>query len=82
MLNYWHCLLNPPPPPAFRPKYSVFLRNSRSLIPNMILVCTTKPLVSEIFAFYHLLENALRRPGCRGHVHLTLYIAIEGYEGF
>ena len=29
-----------------------------------------KPLVSEIFAFYHLLENAFGRPGCRGHVHL------------
>ena len=27
-------------------------------------------LVSEIFAFYHLQENAFGRPGRRGHVHL------------
>ena len=40
-----------------------------------------KALVSEIFAFYHLLKIALRRPGCRAHVHLILYIAIEGFEG-
>ena len=29
-------------------------------------------LVSEIFAFYHLLENSLRRSGRRGHVHLVI----------
>ena len=28
-------------------------------------------LISEIFAFYHFLENALRRTGCRGHEHGT-----------
>ena len=51
-------------------------------------------LVSEIFAFYHLLEYARGRPGRRGHVHLShnFYIQIffqnffvyylhEGYEG-
>ena len=29
-----------------------------------------RTLVSEIFAFYHLLENAHGRQGRRGHVHL------------
>ena len=51
-------------------------------------------LVSEIFAFYHLLEYARSRPERRGHVHLgqivflmflkviRVYEGFEGFEGF
>ena len=44
-------------------------------------------LVSEIFAFYHLLEYARGRPGRRGHVHIGQNVlmflrAIRVYEGF
>ena len=50
-------------------------------------------LVSEIFAFSHLLEYARGRPGRRGHVHLgqnfSNFLTImkvmrvfEGFEGF
>ena len=34
-------------------------------------------LVSEIFAFYHLLEYARGRPGRRGHVHLGHNFSIQ-----
>ena len=56
-------------PPLFDLKiaYSYVIRRADSEY-NLGLHGTT--LVSEIFAFYHLLENALGRPGCRGHVHL------------
>ena len=36
-----------------------------------------KPLVSEIFAFYHLLEYARGRPGRRAHVHLGHNFSIQ-----
>ena len=47
-------------------------------------------LVSEIFAFYHLLEYARGRPGRRGDVHLgqnvLMFLRVirvyEGFEGF
>ena len=42
------------------------------------LVCFfSTALVSEIFAFYHLLEYARSRPGRRGHVHLGHYFSIQ-----
>ena len=49
-----------------------------------------KALVSEIVAFYHLLEYARGRPGRRGHVHLgqifLMFLRVirvdEGFEGF
>ena len=48
-----------------------------------------KALVSEIFAFYPLLESALGRPGRRDHVHLgnskndfRVLKIIEGFERF
>ena len=34
-----------------------------------------KALVSEIFAFYHLLENELGRPKRRNHVHLGQFFS-------
>ena len=46
-----------PPSPAFRPKISVFLRNEIA-DSEFDLGLHGKPLVSEIFAFYHLLEYA------------------------
>ena len=36
-----------------------------------------KPLVSEIFAFYHLLKYARGRQGRRGHVHLGHNFSIQ-----
>ena len=41
-------------------------------------------LVSEIFAFYHFLENALWRPGRHGSVHIgqNLFEGFEGIESF
>ena len=36
-----------------------------------------KPLVSEIFTFYHLLEYARSRPGRRGHVHLGHNFSVQ-----
>ena len=73
--------LQTPPPPLFDLKivYSYVIRRADSES-DFGLFSTT--LVSEISAFYHLLGIALRRPRCRGRVHLTLYIAIEGFEGF
>ena len=41
------------------------------------LVIFSTALVSEIFAFYHLLEYALGRPGRRGHVHLGHNFSIQ-----
>ena len=71
------------PPPAFRPKivysYVVEVADSES-----DLGLHGKPLVSEIFAFYHLLEYARGRPGRRGHVHLghKVYILIQKFLTF
>ena len=58
------------PLPAFRPKivYSYVIEVADS---ESDLGLCNRCLVSEIFAFYHLQENALRRPGRRGHVHLV-----------
>ena len=36
-----------------------------------------RALVSEIVAFYHLLDNARGRPGRRGHVHLGHNFSIQ-----
>ena len=36
-----------------------------------------RALVSEIFAFYHLLEYARGPPGRRGHVHLGHNFSIQ-----
>ena len=41
------------------------------------LVLHGKALVSEIFAFYHLVEYARGRPGRRGHVHLGHNFSIQ-----
>ena len=43
-----------------------------------------KALVWEILAFYHLLENALGRPGRRCHVHLGQFFknVCESYKNF
>ena len=43
--------------------------------------------ISEIFAFYHLLENALGRRGRHGHVHFGqkifgVFECFEGFQGF
>ena len=76
------------PPPAFRPKivysYVIEVANSKS-----VLGLFSTALVSEIFAFYHLLKNAQDRPGRRGHVHLGqnsffkfFFNNYESYEGF
>ena len=78
-------------PHAFRPKNNVFTipTESRSPIPNLILVLHGKALVSEIFAFCHLLEYARGRPGRCGHIHLENFLMFlrvirvyEGFEGF
>ena len=41
-----------------------------------------RALVSEIFAFYHLLEYARGRPGRRGHVHLGHNFSIRIFSKF
>ena len=45
-----------------------------------------KALLFKIVAFYHLLENALDRPGRRGHEHLgnsrKNFENFEGFDGF
>ena len=74
MLNT--ALLEKIPPPAFRPKISVFLR-SQVADSESDLGLHGKPLVSEIFAFYHLLEYARGRLGRRGHVHLGHNFSIQ-----
>ena len=58
-----------PPPPLFRLKlvYSYVIEVADS---EYQLHFNHKPLVSKIFAFYHLLKYARGRPGRRGHVHL------------
>ena len=58
-----------PPPPLFDLKigYSYVIEVADS---EYQLIFHRRPLVSEIFAFYHLLKYARGRPGRRGHVHL------------
>ena len=46
------------------------------------LVLWNRGLVLEIFAFYHILENAFRRPGRLGHVHLGQKFFVHTFEGF
>ena len=55
--------------PAFRPKivYSYVIEVADS---ESDLGLQGKALVSEIFAFYDILEYARGRPERRGHVHL------------
>ena len=71
-------------PTAFRPKnrYSYIIEIADS---ESDLGLYDKALVSKIFAFYHLLENALGRTGRRGHVQLGNYRNVfknfEGFEG-
>ena len=55
-------------PPAFRPK-TVYSYVIEVADPESDLGLHDKALVSKIFSFYHL-ENALGRPGSRGHVYL------------
>ena len=65
-------------PPAFSTTISVFLRNRG---PESDLGLHSSALVSEIFEFYHLLKNALCRPGRRGYTLLNLK-KFYGFEGF
>ena len=68
LVTIWH-YWRKSPPPLFDLKlvysYVVEVADSES-----DLGFHGKPLVSEIFAFYHLLEYARGRPGRRGYVHL------------
>ena len=65
-----------PPPPLFGLKivysYVIDVADSES-----VLGLHGRALVSEIFAFYHLLEYARNRPGRRGHVHLGHNFSIQ-----
>ena len=60
------------PPPLFGLKlvYSYVIKVADS---ESDLGLHGKPLVSEIFAFYHLLEYARGRPGRRGHILVTIF---------
>ena len=83
---YWHYWRKSPPPrfsallekipPLFDLKlvysYVVEVADSES-----DLGLHGKPLVSEIFAFYHLLEYARDRLGRRGHVNLGHNFSIQ-----
>ena len=66
------------PPLAFRPKivYSYVIEVADS---ESDLGLHGRALVSEIFAFYHLLEYARGRQGRRGHVHLGHNFSIQNY---
>ena len=72
ILVYLALVYNPspsPPPPLFDLKivYSYVIEVADS---ESDFGLHGKALVSEIFAFYHLLKYARGRPGGRGHVHL------------
>ena len=82
-MNFSHWFTTPPPP-LFDLKivYSYVIEVADS---ESGLGLRGNALVSErswAFAFYHLLENALWRPGRRGSVHLgqTCFEGIEGFE--
>ena len=72
--KFWHWSGNPPPsfPPKIVYSYVIEVADSES-----DLSLHSRALVSEIFAFYHLLEYARGRPGRRGHVHLGHNISIQ-----
>ena len=65
-----------PPPPLFDIKigYSYVIEVADS---EYQLLLHHKPLVSEIFAFYHLLKYARGRSGRRGHVHIGHNFSIQ-----
>ena len=64
--------------PPFRPKigYSYVIEVADSEYP---LLFHRRPLVLEIFAFYHRLKYARARPGRRGHVHLGHNFSIQNF---
>ena len=68
-------VLYKPPPPLFDLKigYSYVIEVADS---EYQLLFRRRPLVSEIFAFYHL-KYARGRPGRRGHVHLGHNFSIQ-----
>ena len=67
-----------PPPPLFDLKivYSYVIEVADS---ESDLGLHGRALVSEIFAFYHLLKYARDRPGRRGHVHLGHNFSIQNF---
>ena len=73
-LNFWHYFTQAPS--LFDRKvvyyYVIEVADSESE-----LCLHGKALVSEIFAFYYLLEYARGRPGRRGHVHLGHNFSIQ-----
>ena len=64
------------PPPLFDLKigYSYVIEVADS---EYQLLFRRRPLVSEIFAFYHLLKYTRGGPGRRGHVHLGHNFSIQ-----
>ena len=69
-------LYNPPPLFDLKIGYSYVIEVADS--EYQLLFCR-RPLVSEIFAFYHLLKYARGRPGRRGHVHLGHNFSIQNF---
>ena len=76
--NYVGTGLENPPPPLFDLKivYSYVIEVADS---EYDLGLHGRALVSEIFAFYHLLKFVLRRPGRRAHVHLGHNFSIQKF---
>ena len=66
-MNFWHCSRKSFPLFDLKLVYSYVIEVADS---ESDFGLHGKALVSEIFAFYHLLEYARGRPGRRGHVHL------------
>ena len=79
LVKLW-ALLYKPPPPFFDLKigYSYVIEVADS---EYQLLFRRRPLVSEIFAFYHL-KYARGRPGRRGYVHLGLNFSIQNFLPF
>ena len=75
MCSNWHWFTKSPPP-LFDLKlgYSYVIEVADS---ESDLGLHDKALVSEIFAFYHLLKYARGRPRRRGHVHLGHNFSIQ-----
>ena len=70
---------NPPPLCDLKIVYSYVIEVADS---ESVLGLHGRALVSEIFAFYHLLEYARGRPGRRGHVHLGHNFSIQNFLTF